>query len=252
MGSYVSGTSHVGSRVGVRRHIRSSSPTSRAVPGAHGAVCSAEGRDPLITSGCCAQGFVRGVAFSPGGDMLWTCGDDKTIKLWDREVEEEEGGLRAAVLPTATILGQYPFLGLDTHWSEDLVATCGVDVQVWDPQRSEPVTTLTWGSESVSSVRFNPIEHHVLASCASDRSVVLHDLRSSTAIRKLVLAKRSNRVAWNPLEAFNFVLANEDHNLYTFDMRKMDIAKCIHKVPPWSAAPRPGHHAAATRRRCPL
>ena len=58
---------------------------------------------------------------------------------------------------------------------------------------------------------------------------MLHDIRSGTAIRKLVLNKRSNAMCWNPMEAFNFVVANEDHNLYTFDMRKMDSARCVHK-----------------------
>jgi hypothetical protein len=33
------------------------------------------------------------------------------------------------------------------------VATCGVDVQIWDHERSEPIHTLTWGSETVSSVK---------------------------------------------------------------------------------------------------
>ena len=30
-------------------------------------------------------------------------------------------------------------------------------------------------------------------------------------------------------EAFNFTAANEDHNLYSFDMRKLDKALCVHK-----------------------
>ena len=33
----------------------------------------------------------------------------------------------------------------------------------------------------------------------------------------------------NPREPFNFVLANEDHNLYTFDLRKLEKAMMIHK-----------------------
>lgn len=40
---------------------------------------------------------------------------------------------------------------------------------------------------------------------------------------------RSNRLCWNPMEAFHFVVANEDHNLYTFDMRKLDAAVTVHK-----------------------
>jgi len=31
------------------------------------------------------------------------------------------------------------------------------------------------------------------------------------------------------MEAFNFTVANEDHNCYTFDMRKLDIARNVHK-----------------------
>ena len=30
------------------------------------------------------------------------------------------------------------------------------------------------------------------------------------------------------MEAFNFTVANEDHNLYTFDMRKLNIALNVH------------------------
>lgn len=32
------------------------------------------------------------------------------------------------------------------------------------------------------------------------------------------------------MEAFNFTAANEDCNLYTYDMRKLDVATCVHKV----------------------
>lgn len=39
---------------------------------------------------------------------------------------------------------------------------------------------------------------------------------------------KTNGIAWNPMEAFNFTLANEDHNLYTFDMRKLDFARNVH------------------------
>ena len=31
------------------------------------------------------------------------------------------------------------------------------------------------------------------------------------------------------MEAFNFTVANEDTNLYSFDMRKLTIATCVHK-----------------------
>ena len=62
-----------------------------------------------------------------------------------------------------------------------------MQVDVWDHERSEPVTELSWGSDTVTSVRFNPAEADLLASAGSDRSIALYDLRSSTPIRKIVM-----------------------------------------------------------------
>lgn len=42
---------------------------------------------------------------------------------------------------------------------------------------------------------------------------------------------KNNAIAWNPMEAFNFTVANEDCNLYTYDMRKLTVASCLHQVP---------------------
>lgn len=47
-------------------------------------------------------------------------------------------------------------------------------------------------------------------------------------LRKVVMKLRSNAVAWNPMEAFNFTVANEDYNLYTWDMRYLKEPKNIH------------------------
>lgn len=69
----------------------------------------------------------------------------------------------------------------------------------------------------------------MLATAADDRNIALYDARAATPIRKLVMAMRTNALCWNPMEAFNFTVANEDHNLYTFDMRKLKTALNVHK-----------------------
>ena len=143
-------------------------------------------------------------------------------------------------------------------------AAWGVQLEVWDLSRSAPLSRFQWGVDTLQTVRFNPAEPDLLASTASDRSLVLYDLRSSTPIRKLVmqarpvlaahaaapaghasagparcpgaavsrgcLQTRSNSVAWNPMEAFNLTLANEDCSLYTYDIRKLKSAACVHQV----------------------
>jgi hypothetical protein len=83
--------------------------------------------------------------------------------------------------------------------------------------------------------------------------VALYDARAGTPLRKLIMLKRANRLAWNPREAFNFTVASEDNNLYSFDMRKLDIATNVHKdfvsvrslsclVPPSTLTPCAGRH----------
>ena len=72
-------------------------------------------------------------------------------------------------------------------------------------------------------------EADVMATAGSDRGIALYDLRTSTPIRKLIMQTKTNSIAWNPMEAFNFTAANEDCCLYTYDMRRLQSASCVHK-----------------------
>lgn len=85
--------------------------------------------------------------------------------------------------------------------------------------------------DSLHCVRYNPVESNILASAGSDRSVTLYDVRAELPIRRMVLSMRTNDISWNPIEAMNFVTANDDHNCYTYDMRKLSErgAMTVHK-----------------------
>jgi WD repeat and SOF domain-containing protein 1 len=50
-----------------------------------------------------------------------------------------------------------------------------------------------------------------IASCASDRSIILYDTREVKPMRKIVMKLKTNQVAWNPMEAYVFTAANEDY-----------------------------------------
>ncbi|KAL4616996.1 DDB1- and CUL4-associated factor 13 [Arapaima gigas] len=170
------------------------------------------------------EGFVRGMCVRFCGTSFFTTGDDKTIKQWKMEApgygEEEE--------PLNMILGKTVYTGIDHHWKEGTFATCGQQVDIWDEERSSPIRTFTWGVDSVSCVRFNPIEAKLLASCASDRSIVLYDMRESAPLQKVIMKLRSNALCWNPMEAYIFTCANEDYNLYTYDMRQLSSPVVVH------------------------
>eukprot|EP01041_Mallomonas_annulata_P007717 gene7717-15791_t len=169
------------------------------------------------------SGFVRGVAPDAQGNTFYSCGDDKLIKQW---AIEPKG---TSIEPLNSIIAPHALMSIDHHWIDNQFATCGDAVCVWDGTRSEPLHTYKWGADSILSVKFNPAEACLLASTGADRSVCLYDLRSSQPMRKFMLAMRSNMIAWNPREPFNFILACEDYNVYQFDMRNLEKAAMIHK-----------------------
>ena len=165
-------------------------------------------------------GFVRGLAFSRAGHHFVSASDDKTVKLWSAASSDDS--------PLATFLGRHAFTDVDHHRKEHTFATGGPTLLIWDTARSEPVQSFEWGADSVTRVRFNPAEHSLIGALSNDRSVTLYDLRTGSATQKAVMQTRSNCIAWNPMEPMHFTLASEDHCLYTFDMRKLDHAICVH------------------------
>ena len=171
------------------------------------------------------EGFVRGLCLNREGNSLVSVGEDKIIKQW---TFPDDDAYPDKWEPSSTILGVGVFLGVDHHWESPLYATCGDQVDVWDESRSEATASFTWGMDSISHVKFNPVETDVLATCASDRSITLYDIRQSSPLKKVVLKMRANAIGWNPMEAFNFTAASEDSNLYSFDLRRLDKPVYMH------------------------
>eukprot|EP00607_Mallomonas_marina_P010218 CAMPEP_0182421404 /NCGR_PEP_ID=MMETSP1167-20130531/6782_1 /TAXON_ID=2988 /ORGANISM="Mallomonas Sp, Strain CCMP3275" /LENGTH=329 /DNA_ID=CAMNT_0024598511 /DNA_START=86 /DNA_END=1072 /DNA_ORIENTATION=+ len=169
-------------------------------------------------------GFVRGLAPDSKGNTFYSCGEDKMIKQWALEPPKN-----MEIEPINSIIAPHALTSIDHHWNDNQFATSGDAVCIWDPTRAEPLHTHKWGADSVLSVKFNPAEACLLASTGTDRGVCLYDLRASQPMRKFMLAMRSNMVAWNPREPNYFILANEDHNVYQFDMRNLNTALKIHK-----------------------
>ncbi|XP_071109371.1 DDB1- and CUL4-associated factor 13-like [Haliotis cracherodii] len=169
------------------------------------------------------EGFVHGLDCHHSQPYFFTCGADSTIKQWQMTAE---GGVEEE--PLNIILGKTMFQCLDHHWSENIFATSGDQVDIWDESRSKPIRTFNWGIDSIKHVKFNPVETHLLGATGMDRSVLLYDMRGSSPLRKVILKMCSNAISWNPMEAFTFTVANEDCNLYTFDMRKLSMPLNFH------------------------
>eukprot|EP00111_Clytia_hemisphaerica_P005655 TCONS_00016425-protein len=179
----------------------------------------------LQTSNCfktynAHNGFVRCLTFNRQGTFLYSVGDDKVVKQWDLEEESSEA--------KTTYLHSNTMIGVDHHWSKQQFATCGDKVDIWDISRATPIQTYDWGIDTVESIKYNPVETHIVSATASDRSIILYDTRGSNPLRKVTMKMKSNAVAWNPIEAYTFSAANEDSNVYTFDMRRLDTPCNVH------------------------
>ena len=167
------------------------------------------------------EGIVKGLCWTKDKKLL-SCASDKSIKMFD-PYHAVPGAA-----PLATYLGTTAFTGVSHHRSSPNFAASSSIISVYDLSRATttPIQTLHWptSTHTINTLAFNQTETSILASAATDRSIVLYDLRTSSPLSKVTLTLASNAISWNPMEAFNFAVANEDHNIYIFDMRKLDRA----------------------------
>lgn len=157
--------------------------------------------------------------------------DDEEFRL-ALDIEDEIGytdEMQAQDLPIDSIMAKNIILSMDHHYNRPFLATSGDKVELWEENRKEPIRQWSWGADSAHYVKFNPVEVDLFASTSSDRAITLFDMRKPTPLRKVILTMRSNQICWNPMEAFKFTVANEDHDLHTYDMRNLSTPLCLHK-----------------------
>ncbi|KAF8413829.1 hypothetical protein HHK36_001823 [Tetracentron sinense] len=115
------------------------------------------------------QGAVRGLTASTDGRILISCGTDCTVRLWNvpaANFMELDDSSDNSAQPLAVYVWKNAFWAVDHQWNGDLFATAGAQVDIWDHNRSEPMSSFEWGKDTVISVRFNPGEPNVLATTA--------------------------------------------------------------------------------------
>lgn len=171
--------------------------------------------------------LVKGLCWTADQRLL-SAGSDRTVKLYDPY------NTSSGTAPTATWLGPNSFTALTRHRNEPAFAAASASaIQLYDYTRpaSAPTQTLAWPTavDTITAIALNQSETSLLASTATDRSLVLYDLRTATPLHRSLLTLATNALAWNPAEPFNLALANEDHNIYLFDTRNLSRALNILK-----------------------
>lgn len=162
--------------------------------------------------------MVRAICAPQNGEYFFSIDGNANIKQWKlndwsltNEDDEEQTNDVDPNEPLNTIIGKTVTMSMDHHHALPQIITCGEKVELWEETRPEPLKTYSWGVDSVHCIKFNPVETDIVCSAASDRSLTLYDTRLSTPLRKVVLELKSNKIAWNPMAAFYFTVANEDY-----------------------------------------
>ncbi|KAF5345833.1 hypothetical protein D9757_014889 [Collybiopsis confluens] len=120
---------------------------------------------------------------------------------------------------------------IDHQRSLFLFATASTLVQIWDETKSAPISNVTFptSSETIYSVCFNQSKTSILASVGPDRTFTLYHIQTGKAERQVVMQMRANALLWSPTFPTSILLASEDHKLYTFNIRHLDLPSMIYK-----------------------
>ncbi|XP_052895340.1 DDB1- and CUL4-associated factor 13 [Anopheles moucheti] len=178
-----------------------------------------------LTSINAHTGYCRGIAFCGDGSRIITIGDDKKIMTWSYDLDQQED---ETPKPSNMIVTKSVLASLSHSFDGPWFATSGETCHIWDESRNEPLKELKWGVDLLQDIKYNPTETSLLAACGSDRGIILYDQRETKPIHKIIMTLRSNQLSWNPMQAFHFAVANEDHNLYTYDTRQLTHPLKIH------------------------
>ena len=173
---------------------------------------------------------MKGLAFDRSGHNIFSCGDDNVINIYSvRKGLEQAANKKENTTPVNRFTSESSLQCIDCSYSDPYFATGGELVQLWNEERGVPFQKCEWGQESVTKVKFNPVETNLIACTSMDRGLYIYDIRGKSALTKTILMNKASCIAWNPQEPMNFSVGNEDGNAYTFDMRKIDEIKMIHK-----------------------
>ncbi|KAL7068476.1 Sof1-like domain-containing protein [Cryptosporidium serpentis] len=200
------------------------------------------------------EGALRGICVTSNDKYIFSCGDDKKLQMWkiekrenvklmdincltDRGNDQDNSNgydnlenFRKQIISENIFYSPCQLYSVDHHWNKSILISSGIGgVQVWDHNRNTPIQIFDWGSDTVYTAKINPSEPYIVATTASDNSIGLFDIRSSTPLRKLIMNNKGNAICWNPQQPLNFTVANDNSMLYTFDMRRLNSARFIYK-----------------------
>ena len=176
-------------------------------------------------------GGTHRIAFTPGGDVLATAGDDKLVALWDGGTGNTTGPERLAGATGALL--DVDFSGGDGGGGGGggggvmMVLGAGTDraVRLWDATTGRLRHTMTGHAEKVCAARFCPWDAARAVSCSHDRTIKVWDLNKGFCVASIMCASNCNSVTYGD-GAGVVVSGHFDGAARVWDLRQKPGASC--------------------------
>lgn len=172
-------------------------------------------------------GGTHRVAFTPGGDVLATAGDDRTVALFDAGSGNPTGPERLTGSTGAML--DVDFSGADGGGAGSVLMVLGAGtdraVRLWDATTGRTRHTLTGHAEKVVSAKFCPWNYARAVSCSHDRTIKVWDLERGFCKASIMCASNCNSVTYGESAAV-VISGHYDGAARIWDLRQKPGAAC--------------------------
>ncbi|CAI5703465.1 unnamed protein product [Peronospora effusa] len=128
------------------------------------------------------QGPINAIRFNSKGTYVMTCGQDKTVKLWNPHRDGAEKPNEALLVKTYKGRHGYDVRDVTIAHDNSKFASCGRDrdVFMWDVPTAQVIRKFEGHEHSVNCVRYNA-DSSVLLSGSYDKTIRAWDIRARNA-----------------------------------------------------------------------
>ncbi|OQR92414.1 mitogen-activated protein kinase organizer [Achlya hypogyna] len=166
-------------------------------------------------------GPVHAVRFNDKGTYCMSCGNDRTIRLWNPHREGLDGPESAFLVKSYTGFHGYEVRDVAIENDNAKFVSCGRDKAIfqWDVVTGKVVRKLEGHTHSINAVEYNE-DCSVLASASYDSTVRLWDMRSRNSFAPIqILEHFKDSVTSVKLTTHEIIAGSVDGHVRTYDLR---------------------------------
>lgn len=167
------------------------------------------------------RGPVNAVRFNAKGTYVMTCGQDKTVKLWNPHRDSVEKPNEALLVKSYEGRHGYDVQDVAIAHDNAKFASCGrdKDVFMWDVPTARVIRKFEGHEQSVNCVRFNA-DSSVLLSGSYDKTIRAWDIRARNAYVPIqVLDDFKDSVTSMVVTDYEIIAGCVDGAVRTYDLR---------------------------------